>query len=176
KQLDHENIVKMIANNTKNRHSGDLLCIVLEHVPYDLHNAEKSKEHGQEIKENGKKIFFQILKGIAYIHNKKITHGDLKPSNILIDPRTMSAKLCDFGICVDCKKEKHSKEKFAENCRKDILCFGGLVTYVYIGLYSLENFNREKGDYFESIFIKPGTSSRENYAGKVYRDMESASK
>ncbi|OIR55758.1 MAG: uncharacterized protein A8A55_3496, partial [Amphiamblys sp. WSBS2006] len=31
KQLDHENIVKMIANNTKNRHSGDLLCIVLEH-------------------------------------------------------------------------------------------------------------------------------------------------
>ncbi|OIR56765.1 MAG: CMGC/CDK protein kinase [Amphiamblys sp. WSBS2006] len=175
KQLDHENIVKMITNNTKNRHKGDFLCIVLEYIPFSLYYIVENKKHDKEIKENRKRIFFQILKGIAHIHGKKLTHGDLKPRNILIDLGTMSVKICDFGICIDFNKEKYSKEKFAENCRKDILCFGSLITYVYNEMYYLECFNKKECDDFEDIF-KTGIYSEENYVGKVYRKMKSASK
>ena len=41
-----------------------------------------------------------ILEGIAYVHEKGITHRDLKPGNILIQDRNnlQSVKLIDFGL------------------------------------------------------------------------------
>ena len=38
----------------------------------------------------------QILRGLVYLHRKKIMHLDLKPQNILIDTNSV-AKLADFG-------------------------------------------------------------------------------
>lgn len=44
------------------------------------------------------KIFsFQMLKSLAYIHTKGITHRDIKPQNILIDETSNHLRLCDFG-------------------------------------------------------------------------------
>lgn len=41
-----------------------------------------------------------ILEGIAYVHEKGITHRDLKPGNILIKDRNnlQTVKLIDFGL------------------------------------------------------------------------------
>lgn len=40
----------------------------------------------------------QILNGVDFLHSKKILHRDLKPANILIDNKTLSTKLADFGL------------------------------------------------------------------------------
>ncbi|KAG1737894.1 kinase-like domain-containing protein [Suillus paluster] len=43
------------------------------------------------------KFLRQFLSGLAYLHHKKVIHGDLKPSNVLIDD-SFSAVLTDFGL------------------------------------------------------------------------------
>jgi mitogen-activated protein kinase 15 len=42
-------------------------------------------------------VFYQILKGLKYIHSAELIHRDLKPSNILLNSECQ-AKLCDFGL------------------------------------------------------------------------------
>ena len=39
---------------------------------------------------------FQLLRGLAYCHRRKILHRDLKPQNLLINERG-ELKLADFG-------------------------------------------------------------------------------
>ncbi|KAL9230189.1 hypothetical protein vseg_005575 [Gypsophila vaccaria] len=49
-------------------------------------------------------IMLQIARGMEYLHSQKIYHGELKPSNILIKPKTSSlegyftAKISGFGL------------------------------------------------------------------------------
>lgn len=52
-----------------------------------------------------RKMFNQIVDGIAYIHARDVAHRDLKPENILLD-HEMNAKIADFGLChsVDSKQ------------------------------------------------------------------------
>lgn len=38
-----------------------------------------------------------MFKGLAYMHSLGICHRDIKPQNILIDPKTHIIKICDFG-------------------------------------------------------------------------------
>jgi len=40
---------------------------------------------------------YQLCRALAYIHSLGICHRDIKPQNLLIDPRTHQLKLCDFG-------------------------------------------------------------------------------
>jgi glycogen synthase kinase 3 beta len=40
---------------------------------------------------------WQICRSIGYLHNKGFCHRDIKPQNLLIDPKTHLLKLCDFG-------------------------------------------------------------------------------
>lgn len=37
------------------------------------------------------------MKGLEYIHSKKISHRDLKPENILYTKEKETVKICDFG-------------------------------------------------------------------------------
>lgn len=39
----------------------------------------------------------QILRGLAYLHGRKIVHRDIKPSNLLINARKQ-VKIADFGV------------------------------------------------------------------------------
>ncbi len=40
---------------------------------------------------------YQMCRSLAYIHALGITHRDIKPQNLLIDPTNHCLKLCDFG-------------------------------------------------------------------------------
>jgi glycogen synthase kinase 3 beta len=44
------------------------------------------------------KLFvFQVFAGLHYVHSIGITHRDVKPPNILVDPESGELKICDFG-------------------------------------------------------------------------------
>lgn len=39
----------------------------------------------------------ELSDGLAYLHEKGVVHGDVKPSNILVT-EDHSVKICDFGL------------------------------------------------------------------------------
>ena len=43
-------------------------------------------------------VGIRLCDALAYAHSADVLHGDIKPSNIFVDPTGDWAKLCDFGI------------------------------------------------------------------------------
>lgn len=40
----------------------------------------------------------QIIKAVCYLHSAEVIHRDIKPGNILFDPKSSTVKLCDFSF------------------------------------------------------------------------------
>jgi len=81
-------------------------CLVMQHVQgTDLEKIvkkakairEKRQEKGALSVERGIHIFLQVLEGIGFAHKYNIVHGDIKPSNILLDQQGR-VKIVDFGL------------------------------------------------------------------------------
>ena len=93
KELNHINIVKL----HEVLHSPKKLTLVFEYVEQDLKKVIDSKgKNGLNIN-MVKSFLYQILKGVDYIHKKKVLHRDLKPQNILINKENI-VKIGDFGL------------------------------------------------------------------------------
>ena len=43
-------------------------------------------------------LFYQTCCGVHYINSAGVLHRDLKPANLLVDVKTCSLKVCDFGL------------------------------------------------------------------------------
>jgi tetratricopeptide (TPR) repeat protein len=76
-------------------------CIIMEYVP-----GQTARELLKEAKNAGKsglgsrrvaEIALDMARALSYAHGQSVIHRDVKPSNILISPRS-GAKLMDFGI------------------------------------------------------------------------------
>ncbi|KAF3509070.1 hypothetical protein F2Q69_00005482 [Brassica cretica] len=106
KEMQHNNIVKL----QDVVHSERRLYLVIEYLDLDLKkHMDSSPDFSKDL--HMIKVFgwswwlniecaylYQILHGIAYCHSHRVLHRDLKPQNLLIDRRTNSLKLADFGL------------------------------------------------------------------------------
>uniref|UniRef100_A0A665U4H4 cyclin-dependent kinase n=1 Tax=Echeneis naucrates TaxID=173247 RepID=A0A665U4H4_ECHNA len=92
KGLKHANIVLLHDII----HTRDSLTFVFEYVQTDL--SQYMTQHPGGLHSQNVRIFmFQLLRGLCYIHSRRILHRDLKPQNLLIS-YLGELKLADFGL------------------------------------------------------------------------------
>nr|XP_034839611.1 serine/threonine-protein kinase fused [Maniola hyperantus] len=91
RQLNHPNVIRMIDSfDTESE-----LVVVTEYAEKELHSI-LAKE-GCLNEDNVKKITWDLVSALYYLHSHRVLHRDLKPQNVLLDS-TGRAKLCDFGL------------------------------------------------------------------------------
>ncbi|XP_073307109.1 mitogen-activated protein kinase kinase 10-like [Primulina huaijiensis] len=74
---------------------GDL-CFVMEYMDMgSLHDILRKNKKLPENVISG--IARNVLKGLQYLHGMQIVHGDIKPSNLLVNGAKGEVKLADFG-------------------------------------------------------------------------------
>jgi cyclin-dependent kinase 17 len=67
-------------------HTEKSLTLVFEYLDRDL--KQYMDECGNVLSPNNVRLFlFQLLRGLAYCHKRRILHRDLKPQNLLINDR-----------------------------------------------------------------------------------------
>ncbi|KAL8707421.1 MAG: hypothetical protein Q9220_007540 [cf. Caloplaca sp. 1 TL-2023] len=94
KELKHENIVSLHdVIHTENK-----LMLVFEYMDKDLKKFMDARGTGGQLDYLTVKSFMhQLLAGIAFCHENRVLHRDLKPQNLLINNKGQ-LKLADFGL------------------------------------------------------------------------------
>ena len=78
-------------------------------------SLEKHIKKNHQFKENQiREIFYQILKGIFFLHSCEIMHRDIKPENILFSDEgdSNTLKIADFSLA----EKTNQKQKFKLVC------------------------------------------------------------
>lgn len=92
KDLKHSNIVTL-HDIVHTRHT---LTFVFEYVHTDL--SQYMERHAGGLERHNVRLFlFQLLRGLAYCHKRRVLHRDVKPQNLLIS-EAGELKLADFGL------------------------------------------------------------------------------
>ncbi len=89
-KLHHPNIVQFLG------YIDNPFIIILEYIP----NNNLQINYGSLYKSTKISIMKDILKGLAYVHNRRpysIIHRDIKPTNIILT-NSKVAKITDFGL------------------------------------------------------------------------------
>jgi len=92
KELQHPNIVRLCDVI----HTERKLTLVFEYLDQDLKKLLDMCDGGLDAATT-KSFLYQLLRGIAYCHQHRVLHRDLKPQNLLIN-REGALKLADFGL------------------------------------------------------------------------------
>jgi cyclin-dependent kinase len=93
KECKNKNIINLIdVIHTKSK-----LTLIFEYCETDLKRIMDEKREEKLPLKTIKEYFYQIIKGLNYLHKKKIIHRDLKPQNLLINSEN-KIKICDFGL------------------------------------------------------------------------------
>jgi glycogen synthase kinase 3 beta len=97
----HPHIVKLKHHFiSKGSKTDDVyLNLVLEYVPETVYSIAKHYSRNKESVPllTVKLYMYQLARALAHIHGMGICHRDIKPQNLLVNPETLTLKLCDFG-------------------------------------------------------------------------------
>ena len=91
KKLIHQNIIRLYDH----LESFDKIVLVLEYAE-DGNLSHRLRKKTRLPESEAYHYFFQLCKGVEYLHKNDIIHRDLKPENILLT-KTGGVKICDFG-------------------------------------------------------------------------------
>ncbi|KAL1568150.1 Mitogen-activated protein kinase 15 [Salvia divinorum] len=75
---------------------GDSLLVVMEYLEWDL-KTMREKLRTPFPPDLIKALIFEILAGVAFLHDHGFVHRDLKPANVLFGSKNRT-KICDFGV------------------------------------------------------------------------------
>ncbi|XP_051948033.1 STKc_p38 domain-containing protein [Xyrauchen texanus] len=96
RHIQHDNVIRLLFVFTPDysMEKFDTFYIVMPYVAQDLGNIMKRKQLFSKVITY---LFYQILRGLKYIHSAGIIHRDLKPSNLAVD-ENCELKILDFGL------------------------------------------------------------------------------
>lgn len=98
--MDHPNIIQVYDIIIPDLTSLQEIFLVMELCDTDLKTLLYGNSNN--LSENQvKKIMFDILIGLDYLHKSGGVHRDLKPANIMINLNSVCAKIADFGLARD---------------------------------------------------------------------------
>ena len=93
RELKHPNVIEL----QHVFHTDKSLYLAFEYCDSDLKQYMRSINN----KLSAKAVMsycWQLLNGLTWCHSHRIFHRDLKPQNVLVDPKKGSLKLADFGL------------------------------------------------------------------------------
>ncbi|ANQ09534.1 Serine/threonine-protein kinase [Plasmodium coatneyi] len=92
-QMDHNHICKLYEAYE----DGKNIYMILEYVPNGDLLTYVCKKKKRINEDTARRIFYQLISAVNYLHKFNVVHRDLKPENILLDDDE-NIKLIDFGL------------------------------------------------------------------------------
>jgi serine/threonine protein kinase len=142
KELSHPNIVTLKHAFYTNGEKPEevFLNVVMEYLSDTVYRMvkyfTKAKMNFPEVLV--KLYTYQVARGLIYLHELGVCHRDIKPQNILVDAKSHSVKICDFGSA---KKLIQGEANVAYICsryyRAPELIFGATDYSCVIDVWSL---------------------------------------
>ncbi|KAI8341288.1 kinase-like domain-containing protein [Chlamydoabsidia padenii] len=137
------------------------LNLVMDYMPETLYSVcrkhVKSKQRQPMSSLIIKLYMYQLFRALAYTHTLGICHRDIKPQNLLLDPRTGILKLCDFGSAKPLDpRESNVAYICSRYYRAPELIFGATTYTTAVDIWSA---GCVMGELVSSRPLFPGTSS-----------------
>lgn len=105
KKVRHQNVIRLLEVFESPKH----LLMVMEYAGGgDLLQYVKKRRRLDE--DEARRIFRQIVYGLAHCHCRSVLHRDIKLDNILLDNEG-EIKICDFGVSRIIKKNQRITEQ-----------------------------------------------------------------
>ncbi|XP_066500041.1 mitogen-activated protein kinase 4 [Hoplias malabaricus] len=102
RRLQHENVVRVfeVLGPYGRPLPRDLTQLTALYIVQELMETDLGHilEQGSLPTEHATLLFYQLLRGLKFIHSANVLHRDLKPANIFINTEQLLLKIGDFGL------------------------------------------------------------------------------
>eukprot|EP01125_Pyxidicula_operculata_P005461 TRINITY_DN1937_c0_g1_i2.p1 TRINITY_DN1937_c0_g1~~TRINITY_DN1937_c0_g1_i2.p1 ORF type:complete len:209 (-),score=23.58 TRINITY_DN1937_c0_g1_i2:774-1337(-) len=93
----HKNVLPILQSGDDGTHG----YIFTQYKSSNITLLDYILENGHLSEEEALHILDQLVDGVSHIHRSNISHHDLKPENVLIDPSTKVVQIFDFGLSLE---------------------------------------------------------------------------